>query len=141
MVYLWLKALHLIFVVAFMAAMLVYPRYKLHQLSADPGDILFETMKSASTKLRLIILNPSIILVWVLGLSMIAMNQGLLSQGWFHVKLLFVLILTGLHGYFISVGKKIDRGEAVSEKRLKMMNEVPFLLMIVVVIMVIVRPF
>ena len=141
MVYLWIKTLHLIFVIAFMAGMLVYPRYKLHQISANPGDTLFETMKSASTKLRLIILNPSVILVWVLGLSMIAMNHALLSQGWFHVKLLFVIVLTGLHGYFISIGKKIDRGEPVSKKRLKMMNEVPFLLMILVVIMVIVRPF
>lgn len=141
MLYLWIKALHLIFVVAFMAGMLIQPRYKLHQLNAQPGEPLFETMKSASAKLRHIILTPSVILVWVFGLAMVAMNTGLLQQGWFHVKLLFVVILTGLHGYFISVGKKIDRGETVSARRLKMMNEVPFVLLIVIVIMVIVRPF
>ncbi|MEQ8558024.1 MAG: CopD family protein [Henriciella sp.] len=141
MAYLWVKALHLIFVVAFMAGMLIQPRYKLHQLGSKPGEPLFETMKSASTKLRHIILTPSVILVWVLGIAMVVMNPALLQMGWFHVKLLFVLILTGLHGYFISVGKKIDRGETVSAKRLKMMNEVPFILLIVIVIMVIVRPF
>lgn len=141
MTYLWLKAFHLIFVIAFMAGMLIYPRYKLHQLTAKPGDPLFETMKSASNKLRIIILNPSVILVWVLGIAMVAMNHGLLSQGWFHVKLLFVLILTGLHGYFISMGKKIDNGETLPAKQLKLLNEVPFLLMIVIVVMVIVRPF
>jgi len=141
MAYLWIKALHLIFVIAFMAGMLIFPRYKLHQLSAKQGDALFETMKSASRKLRMIILNPSVILVWVLGIVMVVMNQGLLTQGWFHVKLLFALILTGLHGYFISIGRKIDKGETLSSKHLKMLNEVPFLLMIVIVVMVIVRPF
>ena len=141
MAYLWIKAFHLVFVIAFMAGMLIYPRYKLHQLSATRGDVLFEIMKSASNKLRIIILNPSVILVWALGIVMVLMNQGLLSQGWFHVKLLFVLILTGLHGYFISIGKKIDRGETLPARQLKMLNEVPFLLMIVIVIMVIVRPF
>lgn len=141
MAYLWIKALHLIFVIAFMAGMLIFPRYKLHQLSAKQGDALFETMKSASRKLRMIVLNPSVILVWVLGIVMVLMNQGLLTQGWFHVKLLFALILTGLHGYFISIGRKIDKGETLSSKHLKMLNEVPFLLMIVIVVMVIVRPF
>ena len=139
--YAWIKALHLIFVVAFMAGMLVYPRYKLHQLSSKPGDELFETMKSASQKLKNIILNPSIVLVWVFGITMVVMNTALLQSGWFHVKFLFVLILSGLHGYFISLGKKVDRGESVSAKRLKMMNELPFILLIVIVIMVIVRPF
>lgn len=141
MLYLWIKALHLIFVIAFMAGMLVLPRYKLHQLSAQPGEPLFETMKSAAAKLRHIILTPSIILVWVFGITMIVMNPSLLQQGWFHVKLLFVVVLTGLHGYFVSLGKKVDKGDPVSARALKMMNELPFVLLIVVVIMVIVRPF
>ncbi len=141
MLYNWLITFHLIFVVAFMAGMLVFPRYKLHQLKSAPGEELFEAMKSASNKLRKIILNPSIILVWVLGISLVVSNTALLSAGWFHVKLLFVLILTGLHGYFISLGKKIDRGEKVSAGRLKLMNELPFVLLIVIVVMVIVRPF
>ena len=142
MLYLWVKALHVIFVIALMGGLLVYPRYKIHQLSSKPGDELFETMKDASGRLRKIILNPSLILVWVLGITMLVMNQSLLSQPWMHVKLLLVLILSGIHGYFIGVGKKIDRGTAtITAKRLRMMNEVPFLLMIGIVIMVIVRPF
>ena len=134
MLYLWVKAAHVVFVIALMGGLLVYPRYKIHQL--------FETMKEASNKLRMIILNPSLILVWVLGVAMLVMNQSLLSMPWMHVKLLLVLILSGLHGYFIGVGKKIDRGgDGIPAKRLRMLNEVPFLLMIGVVIMVIVRPF
>ncbi|MEM5515685.1 CopD family protein [Henriciella sp. AS95] len=141
MLYLWIKALHLIFVVAFMAGMLVYPRYKLHQLASSPGNELFETMKSASKKLKMIILNPSVILVWIFGITMVVMNKALLENGWFHVKLLAVIILTGMHGYFVMLGRKIDEGKEVSPKQLKMMNEVPFLLFIIVAIMVIVHPF
>ena len=140
--YLWVKAFHIIFVVALMAGLLIYPRYKLHQLSSKPGDELFETMKEASNRLRKIILNPALIIVWVLGITMLVLNQSLLSVGWMHVKLLLVLILSGLHGYFISIGKKIDRGDvAPTAKTIKMLNEVPFLIMIAVVILAVVKPF
>lgn len=140
--YLWVKALHIIFVIALMAGLLIYPRYKLHQLKSEPGQDLFETMKDASHRLRRIILNPALILVWILGLSMLALNQSLLSQGWMHTKLLLVLILSGLHGYFISIGKKIDRGDAApTPGTLKMLNEVPFIIMIGVVLLAILKPF
>lgn len=142
MLYLWVKAAHVVFVIALMGSLLVYPRYKIHQLSSKPGEDLFETMKDASNRLRKIILNPSLILVWIFGLAMLWMNSSLLSMPWMHVKLMLVLILSGLHGYFISIGKKIDRGgDGMSARRLRMMNEVPFLLMIGIVVMVIVRPF
>ena len=125
MLYLFVKALHIIFVVSLMASLLVYPRYKIHQLSSAPGEPLFETMKKSSQQLRMIIMNPSLILVWVFGLTMLWMNPALLSQGWLHVKLLLVLILSGLHGYFIGLGKKVDRGgDGVSAQRLRMLNEV-----------------
>lgn len=140
--YLWVKAFHIIFVIALMAGLLIYPRYKLHQLSSKPGDELFETMKEASNRLRKIILNPALIIVWILGITMLVMNQSLLSVGWMHTKLLLVLILSGLHGYFISIGKKIDRGDvAPTAKTMKMLNEVPFLIMIGVVILAVVKPF
>ena len=140
--YVWIKAFHIIFVIALMAGLLIYPRYKLHQLSSKPGDELFETMKEASNRLRKIILNPALIIVWVLGITMLVMNQSLLTVGWMHVKLLLVLILSGLHGYFISIGKKIDRGDvAPTAKTMKMLNEVPFLIMIGVVILAVVKPF
>ncbi len=140
--YLWVKAFHIVFVIALMAGLLIYPRYKLHQLSSKPGDELFETMKEASNRLRKIILNPALIIVWILGITMLVMNQSLLSVGWMHTKLLLVLILSGLHGYFISIGKKIDRGDvAPTAKTMKMLNEVPFLIMIGVVILAVVKPF
>lgn len=140
--YLWVKALHIIFVIALMAGLLIYPRYKLHQLKAQPGEPLFDTMQEASNRLRSIILNPSLLIVWALGLGMLYLNPSLLSQGWMHTKLLLVLILSGLHGYFISIGKKIDRGDlAPTAKTLKMLNEVPFLVMIGVVLLAVLKPF
>lgn len=140
--YLWVKAAHLIFVIALMAGLLVYPRYKIHQLSSQPGEPLFDTMKTASNQLRNIILNPSLVLVWVLGIWMLYLNPALLSQGWMQAKLALVLALSGLHGYFITLGKRVDRVTGtVQAKRLRMLNELPFLLMIGVVILVIVKPF
>ena len=140
--YLWVKAFHLIFVIALMAGLLIYPRYKLHQIKSNPGEELFETMKDASNRLRKIILNPALILVWGLGLTMLALNPDLLSMGWMHVKLFLVLILSGLHGYFIGMGKKIDRGDlAPTAKTLKMLNEVPFLIMIFIVLLAVLKPF
>lgn len=140
--YLWVQAFHIIFVIALMAALLIYPRYKLHQIKSQPGDELFETMKDASNRLRRIILNPSLFIVWGLGITMLVMNQSLLSMGWMHLKLLLVLILSGLHGYFISLGKKIDRGDvAPTTKTLKMLNEVPFIIMIFVVLLAVIKPF
>ena len=140
--YIWVKAAHIIFVIALMAGLLIYPRYKLHQIKSKPGDELFETMREASERLRKIILNPALILVWVLGISMLVLNPSLLGMGWMHVKLVLVLILSGMHGYFISIGKKIDRGDmAPTAKTLKMLNEAPFIIMIGVVFLAVVKPF
>ncbi|MDJ0919809.1 MAG: CopD family protein [Henriciella sp.] len=142
MLYLWVKAFHIIFVVAWMAGMLIFPRYKLHQVKSQPGEPLFETMKEASVKLRRIIITPAMILVWVLGLLMIALNQSLLTQGWMHAKLALVFILSGFHGYLISLGRKVDAATGeVSARKLQILNELPFVIMIAVVILVIVKPF
>ena len=78
----------------------------------------------------------------VLGITMLVLNPSLLSMGWMHVKLTLVLILSGLHGYFISIGKKIDRGDqAPTAKTMKMLNELPFVIMIFVVLLAVLTPF
>jgi putative membrane protein len=142
MLYLWIKAFHIIFVVAWMAGLLIFPRYKLHQVKSSPGEPLFETMKDASARLRKIILTPGLLIVWVLGIAMIALNPSLMSNGWLHLKLSLVLGLSGLHGYFVAMGRKIDNGESnVSARTLKLLNEVPFIIMIAVVILAIIKPF
>lgn len=141
-IYLWVKSAHIIFVIALMAGLLIFPRYKIHQLSSQPGEPLFEVMKDASARLKRIILTPSLLLVWGFGIWMLVLNPDLLSQGWMHVKLALVAVITAVHAYFMVLGKKVDGvSGTVQAKTLRMLNEVPFILMIGVVIMVIVRPF
>jgi putative membrane protein len=141
-IYLWVKSAHIIFVIALMAGLLIYPRYKIHQLSSRPGEPLFETMKDASARLKRIILTPSVLLVWGFGIWMLVLNPDLLAQGWMHVKLALVAAITAVQAYFMVLGKKVDAvSGTVQAKTLRMLNEVPFIMMIGVVIMVIVRPF
>ena len=92
-------------------------------------------------KLRKIILNPSLVIVWVLGL-VLAYDIGAFNQGWFHAKLLFVLALTAYHGWIVSYSKKLARGErTMSDKGLRLVNEVPGITAAIIVILVIVKPF
>ncbi len=141
-VYLWLKAAHIIFVVAWMAGLLVYPRYKIHQLSATKGSELFDTMSDASARLRRIIMTPSMIVVWVLGIGLLAKNPAVFQFGWIWAKLFLVVCVSGLHGFYIKTGKAIDAGEAtITPKQLKLANELPFIALILIVILVVVRPF
>ena len=140
--YLWLKAAHIIFVVAWMAGLLVYPRYKIHQMASNPGEPLFETMSEAAARLRRIVMTPSMIAVWIFGISLAAKNASVFSFGWIWVKLVLVLLLTGMHGYYLKIGKAIDSQEStVTMKQLKLANELPFIALIVIVILVVIRPF
>ena len=80
--------------------------------------------------------------VWILGIALIVQNPGVAAGKWIWVKLVLVLGMTALHGMFVGMGKKIDKGEgAVSEKKLRMLNEVPFVLLIVVVLLAVLKPF
>lgn len=140
--YLWLKAAHIIFVVSWMASLLVYPRYKLHQLSSKPGDELFNTMQTAAAKLRRIIMTPSLIAVWVFGIGLVSMNPAVFQMKWIWAKLVLVVLITALHGFFVKTGKAIDRGDAtISAKKMKLANELPFIALVLIVILVVVRPF
>jgi putative membrane protein len=141
MLYLWVKAFHIIAVIAWMASLMIYPRYKIHQLSSKAGEPLFDTMQGASAKLKRIIMTPMMLVVWGLGLTLIGLNPGILGEPSLHVKLLLVLTLSGFHGYFSAVGKRIDAGNTdASAQRLRMLNEVPFVLMIAIVILIVVKP-
>jgi putative membrane protein len=128
MLYLWLKSAHLIFVIFY------------HQECAVGSD---EDRKwiEREGKLRKIILNPSLIIVWIVGLAL-AYNIGAFSQGWFHAKLLVVLLLTGYHGWMIGYVKKLARGErTMTDKALRLVNEVPGITAAIIVILVIIKPF
>ncbi|MEO9970652.1 MAG: CopD family protein [Hyphomonadaceae bacterium] len=145
MLFLIVKSLHIISIMAWMAGLMLYPRYKIHQLGDEPNGILFERMKDASGKLKKIILTPSMFASWLFGFGLVAINPGIISAGgpfWFPIKLALVLLITGFHGWFTVQGKKIDAGVAAADARkLRMLNEVPFLALIGIVFLVILKPF
>ena len=140
-IYLWLKAGHVLFVIFWMAGLFMLPRYYVyHQECAADSDEVARWI-DCEAKLRKIILLPSIVVVWVLGL-LLAVATGAFSQGWFHAKLLLVLLLSGYHGWLVAYGKKLARGDHVLDgRKLRMLNEIPGIAAAVIVILVIVRPF
>ena len=92
-------------------------------------------------KLRKIILNPSLVITWILGLTL-AFNIGAFSQGWFHAKFLVVIMLSGYHGWMMGYVKKLARGErTMKDKTLRFVNEVPGMAAAIIVILAIVKPF
>ena len=139
--YYWLKSAHLIFVIFWMAGLFMLPRFFVyHQESAEGSE---ESAKWVEREARLIkiILNPSIIIVWLLGLAL-AWHIGAISQGWFHAKLLFVLGLSAYHGWMTGYAKKLARGErTLSEKQLRLFNEVPGIAAAIIVVLAVAKPF
>jgi putative membrane protein len=139
--YPWVLAGHVIFVIFLMASLFMMPRFFVyhHQtVVGSPEDLAWIDREN---RLRRIIMNPALIIVWIFGL-LLAFHIGAWSEGWFHAKLLLVIILSGFHGWIVGYAKKLGRGERPwPEKRLRMINEVPALLVTFVVILVIVRPF
>ena len=138
---LWVKAAHVIFVIFLMAGLFMMPRFFIYHQQTAVGSAEDSAWIEREERLRKIILNPSLVLVWVFGL-MLAFNAGVWREGWFHGKLLLVLLLSGYHGWLIGYLKKLKKGErALSEKRLRLLNEIPGVVAAIVVILVIVRPF
>lgn len=140
-IYLFLKSGHVIFMVFWMAGLFMLPRQCIYMLDHEPGSAGEAKWAERMGKLRKIILTPSMIIVWVLGLSM-AIGHDLFSQGWLQAKLALVLVLTGYHGWLVGQTKKMARGERpLSEKTLRMIGEVPGILLILIVLLVIFQPF
>ena len=141
MIYLWLKAGHIIFVIFWMAGLFMLPRYFVYHQEAEPGSPEEAKWIDREQKLLKIILLPSIIVVWVLGLALMS-TVGAHTQGWFHAKLLIVLALSGYHGWMSAYAKKLARGERpLQGKALRLINEVPGIAAAIIVILVVVKPF
>jgi protoporphyrinogen IX oxidase len=139
--YLWLKAFHVIAIIAWMAGLLYLPRLFVYHAAADAGSVQSETFKVMEWRLLRAIMTPAMVLAWVLGLWLAWSGQWF-SAPWLHGKLLLVLGLSGFHGMLVRWTKDFaaDRNQH-SQKFFRIMNEVPTLLMIVIVILVVVKPF
>ncbi|GAB5485619.1 MAG: protoporphyrinogen oxidase HemJ [Parasphingorhabdus sp.] len=141
MLYLWLKSAHLIFVIFWMAGLFMMPRFFVYHQESAVGSEEDSKWIERENRLRKIILNPSLIITWVLGL-LLAYHIDAFSQGWFHGKLLIVLLLSGYHGWMMGYVKKLARGErTMTDKKLRLVNEVPGIAAAITVILVIVKPF
>jgi len=141
--YLWIVAAHVIVVIFWMAGLFMLPRYLVyHQEALAAGrDAEAAEWVSREGKLRRIILSPAMIAVWLLGLTLASVGQHW-GAGWLHAKLALVLALSGYHGWAVGYAKRLARGDArLPGRTLRMLNEVPALVAIVVVVLVFVKPF
>lgn len=139
--YLWAKAIHVIAVIAWMAGMLYLPRLFVYHAEVPVGSPQSETFKVMERRLLRAIINPAMIVTWVFGLWL-AWKGFSFSGGWLHAKLALVLVMSGVHGYLSASVRRFaeDRNQKPA-RHWRIVNEVPTLLMIVIVILVIVKPF
>ncbi len=140
--YLWIKALHVISVIFWMAGMAYLPRLYVYHSQAEVGSDKSETFKTMERLLLRGIINPAMIATLVFGLLMIWANPDLMKQGWFHAKLALLFLMFGAHGAYSKYRKDFaaDRNTR-STKFYRIVNEVPPLLVVFIVILAIVKPF
>lgn len=141
--YLWIKALHVISIICWMAAMLYLPRLFVYHCEASPKGELSEKLKLMEYRLAKYIMTPSMVSAYITG-TLLILTPGLIlwSFGWIHVKLALVLALSGVHGFLLKYVKIFAQDKNNRpQKFFRILNETPTVLMILVVIMVIVKPF
>lgn len=137
-----LKALHVVSVIFWMAGLLYLPRLFVYHHTAAPGGELETALLTQEKNLNRIILGPALIATWLFAILMIAANPALFAQGWFHAKLVLVIALSGVHGFYAASTKRFAKGERPrSERFWRIMNEVPAIAVIIIVILAVVKPF
>jgi putative membrane protein len=139
--YLWIKAGHIIFVIFWIAGLFLLPRYYVYHQESTPGSQEERRWIDRERKLRNIIITPSMVMVWILGITLATVGHWWTS-GWLMAKLAIVLALSGYHGFMVGYGKKLARGERpVSGRALRIMNEVPGIATAAIVVLVVLKPF
>jgi len=139
--YLWLKAAHIVFVIFWMAGLFIFPRYLVHHQDALGRPEEAAAWVEREAKLRKMILTPSIAAVWIFGILLATVGH-FWNDGWLHAKLLIVIALSAFHGWAVGYSKRLAKGEApVPARRLRMLNELPALAIVLIVYLVVVKPF
>jgi len=141
--YAWIKAGHVISVIAWMAGMFYLPRlFVYHAERAAKGSELDQTFQVMEEKLLRVIINPAMGATWIFGLVMLAMGAFDWGSAWSWIKIAAVIAMSGFHGWLSARRKEFANGTNTrSGRTYRLANEVPTVLMVVIVIMVIVRPF
>lgn len=141
MTYLWLKAGHLIFVIFWMAGLFMLPRFFVYHQEAAPDSPENAQWIERERKLLKIIMWPSLVVVWVLGLAL-AVSTGAVGQSWFHAKLALVFALSAYHIWLAGYAASLARGiRKLSGRQLRLLNEIPGVAAALIVILVVVKPF
>jgi putative membrane protein len=142
--YLWLKALHIIAVISWMAGMLYLPRLFVYHCDAESGSKQSETFKVMERRLLKAIINPAMIATWLLGLWLIWLmgKDAFLQAGWLQAKLALVIAMSALHGFLVRWIKDFaaDRNRHTG-RFYRIVNEIPTVLMIFIVLLATVKPF
>jgi protoporphyrinogen IX oxidase len=139
--YEWLKAFHVIAIIAWMAGMLYLPRLFVYHCAAEPGSRQSETFKVMERRLLKAIINPAMIVSWGLGLWL-AWTGGWYASYWLQAKVILALGLSALHGFFVRWVRDFASDQnRHSQKFYRIINEIPTILMIAIVILVVVKPF
>ncbi|GIK82760.1 MAG: membrane protein [Alphaproteobacteria bacterium] len=137
----WLKAAHVIAVIAWMAGLLYLPRLMVYHAASEPGSRQSETFKVMERRLLRAIMTPAMTVTWLLGLWLIY-DGGWLRSGWLHGKLVLVILLSAYHGMCERWVGELARDERAHGPRFfRVVNEVPTVLMIGIVVLVVVKPF
>ena len=142
--YLWVKALHIIAVIAWMAGMLYLPRLFVYHAMSTPGSEQSETFKVMERRLLRAIINPAMIATWALGLALIWLMgwDAFKAAYWLHAKLVLVLAMSALHGYFARLRRHFAAdANRHTVKFYRLLNEIPTLLLLAIVILATVKPF
>jgi putative membrane protein len=139
--YPWVKAFHIVAMTAWMAAMLYLPRLFVYHTGVAAGSEASETFKVMERRLLKAIATPAMALTWILGITLAVMS-GAFSEGWMHAKLLFVLVLSGYHG-FLARSTRTFAADSNTRKAgfYRILNEVPTVALIIIVVLVVVKPF
>jgi protoporphyrinogen IX oxidase len=139
--YLWVVAAHVVAVISWMAGLLYLPRLFINHMDVPAGSAASEAFKGMELRLLKIIMTPAMLVSWALGLWL-AISGAHFGEGWFHVKLLAVILLTGSHIYLAKAVRLFSLdGNTKTQTHWRIINEVPTVLMIVIVVFVIVKPF
>jgi putative membrane protein len=139
--YLWIKAFHIVAVISWMAGLLYLPRLFVYHTAAAPGSQQARTFEVMEHRLLTYIMTPAMALTWILGIALM-LQGGFVAAGWLHAKLALVLAMSVLHGFLGRWARDFRAGRnAHSQKFFRLINEIPTILMIVIVILVVVKPF
>ena len=136
-----IKALHLISVMSWMAGLLYLPRLFVYHAETTVGSVRAETFKVMERRLLKAIMNPAMIASFAFGIWMIVLAPGLLYEPWMHVKILCVLLMAGCHGVFSKMRRRLENDEPPRPPHTyRIWNEVPTVLMVIIVFMAVVKP-